>query len=179
MSRLENDILGNVQGLRALDEAILRSTNALIKTKDKYRLVLDVDSTEDSAYGKQEGCVYNGHFGKTCFHPIVVFTGAGDCLAAELRPGNVHSPDGVLEFIQPLVERYRKRFQLFWFRGDAAFALSDVYDYCEKEHVTYFIRLPRNETLRKIMEPDTQSRPVGRPPKSGIKLQFFEFPTGL
>lgn len=175
LSRLENDILGNAQGLQTLDEAILRSADALIKTKDKYRLVLDVDSTEDPAHGKQEGCVYNGHFGKTCFHPIVAFTGDGDCLAAELRPGNVHSADGVLEFIKPLVERYRKRFQLFWFRGDAAFALPDVYDYCEKEHVTYFIRLPANEILRKIMEPETKSRPVGRPPKSGVKVQHFEF----
>ena len=176
LSRLETDILGNAQGLQTLDEAILRSTDALIKTKDKYRFVLDVDSTEDPAHGKQEGCVYNGHFGKTCFHPIVAFTGDGDCLAAELRPGNVHSADGVLEFIKPLVERYWKRFQLFWFRGDAAFALPDVYDYCEKEHVTYFIRLPANEILRKIMEPETKSRPVGRPPKSGVKVKLFEFP---
>ena len=139
-------------------------------------MVLDVDSTEDLAHGKQEGCSYNGHFGKTCFHPIVAFAGDGDCLAAELRPGNVHSADGVLDFIRPLVERYRKRFKLFWFRGDAAFALPRVYDYCEQERVTYFIRLPMNETLRKIVEPEVTNRPVGRQHKSRVKIQFFEFP---
>lgn len=176
LSRLENDVLGNAQGLRALDEAVLRSADALIGKKDKYRFILDVDSTEDPAYGKQEGCAYNGHFGKTCFHPIVAFTGDGDCLAAELRPGNVHSADGVLDFIRPLVGRYRRRFKLFWLRGDAAFSQPEVYDYCEQEHVTYFIRLPMNETLRKIMGPEITSRPKGRPPKSGIKVQFFEFP---
>ena len=101
LSRLESDILGNAQGLAILDEAILCGADALIKQKDKYRFILDVDSTEDPAYGNQEGCVYNGHFGKTCFHPIVAFTGDGDCLAAELRPGNVHSADGVLDFIIP------------------------------------------------------------------------------
>ena len=58
LSRLENDILGNAQGLAALDEAVLCGADALIKSKDKYRLVIDVDSTEDPAYGKQEGCVY-------------------------------------------------------------------------------------------------------------------------
>ena len=77
LSRLENGILGNAGGLTALDEAVLRGADALIKKKDKYRFILDVDSTEDPAYGKQEGCVYNGHFGKGCFHPIVAFTGDG------------------------------------------------------------------------------------------------------
>ena len=100
-------------------------------------------------------------------------------MAAELRPGNVHSADGVLDFITPLVARYRSRFKLFWFRGDAAFALPDVYDYCEKEHVTYFIRLPMNYTLRKIMEPEINTRPVGRPPKSGVKVRTSSFTTGL
>jgi hypothetical protein len=89
------------KGSQALDEAVLRGADALIKKKDKYRFILDVDSTEDPAHGKQEGCEYNGHFGKNCFHPIVAFTGDGDCLAAELRPGNVHSADGVLDFIRP------------------------------------------------------------------------------
>jgi len=176
LSRLENDVLGNAEGLRALDEAVLRSADALIGKKNKYRFILDVDSTEDPAYGKQEGCSYNGHFGKTCFHPIVAFTGDGDCLAAELRPGNVHSAAGVLDFISPLVGRYRRRFKLFWLRGDAAFSQPEVYDYCEQEHVTYFIRLPMNDTLRKIMEPELKSRPKGRLPRSGVKVQYFEFP---
>jgi hypothetical protein len=56
LSRLENDILGNIQGLAALDEALLRSVNALIKKKDKYRFILDMDSTEDPAHEKQERC---------------------------------------------------------------------------------------------------------------------------
>jgi hypothetical protein len=175
LSRLENDILGNVPGLSALDEAVLRAADALIRRKDKYRFILDVDSTEDPAHGKQEGCEYNGHFGKNCFHPIVAFTGEGDCLAAELRPGNVHSADGVLDFIKPIVKRYREGFTLFWLRSDAAFAQPDVYEYCEREHLTYFIRLPMNDTLKKIMEPELKSRPVGRPPKSGVKVQHIEF----
>ena len=55
LSRLENGYLGNPVGLKALDETILRSADALIKKKDKYRFILDVDSTEDPAHGKQEG----------------------------------------------------------------------------------------------------------------------------
>ena len=60
----------------------------------------------------------------------------------------------LLDLIKPLVDRYRKRFQLFWFRGDAAFAKPEIYDYCERERVIYFIRLPQNETLKEIIRDD-------------------------
>ena len=107
MSKLENDYLGNGQGLVALEKALARSVDALLCRKNKRRLTVDFDSTEDPAHGKQEKMAYNGHFGKNCFHPLFAFTGEGDCLAAKLRPGNVHSADGTLDLFKPIVERYR------------------------------------------------------------------------
>jgi len=44
--------------------------------------------------GAQEQSAYNGHFESVCYHPLFVFNQGGDCLAATLRPGNVHSADG-------------------------------------------------------------------------------------
>jgi hypothetical protein len=76
-----------------------------------------------------------------------------------LRPGNVHSADVVLDFIGPIVKRYRAKFRLFWLRGDAAFADSEGYKYCEREQVTYFIRLPGNEILKKL----ARAAPAGGP----------------
>ena len=55
LSRLENDVLGNVAGLTALEAALTRSTDALLRRKNKRRLIIDLDSTEDPAHGKQEG----------------------------------------------------------------------------------------------------------------------------
>jgi hypothetical protein len=175
LSRLENDVLGNAVGLEALDGALARAADALLKRKNKKRLIIDVDSTEDPAHGKQEGVAYNGHFAKTCFHPLFCFTNEGDCLGARLRPGNVHSADGVLEFIKPIVARYRGWFQLFWFRGDAAFANPETYEYCEEHRITYFIRLPSNAILMRLLEPHL-SRAVGRPPKSGIQVRIVDLP---
>jgi len=57
------------------------------------RVVLDIDSTEIPVYGNQEQSAYNGHFESTCYHPLLLFNREGDCLAAKLRPGNVHSAD--------------------------------------------------------------------------------------
>ena len=70
MSKLENAYLGNGQGLMALEKALARSADALLRRKNKRRLVVDFDSTEDTAHGKQEQVVYNGHFKKNCFHPL-------------------------------------------------------------------------------------------------------------
>jgi hypothetical protein len=103
LSRLENDVLGNAVGLEALDGALTRATDALLKRKNKKRLIIDLDPTEDPAHGNKEGVAYNGHFAKNCFHPLCCFTSEGDCLGAKLRPGNVHSADGVLEFVKPIV----------------------------------------------------------------------------
>src|SRR5271157_4549785 len=96
---------------------------------------------------------YNGHFGKTCFYPLFCFTSDGDGLAAKLRPGNVHSADGTLDLIKPIVIRYRKKFKLFWLRGDSAFAEPGIYEYCEDNRITYFIRLRENAVLASLSAP--------------------------
>jgi hypothetical protein len=174
LSRLENEVLGNENGLKALDGALRRSTDALLLKKDRRRLIVDVDSTKDPAHGNQERVAYNGHFGTNCFHPLFAFTSKGACLGAKLRPGNVHSADGALPFIHPIVERYRPWFDLFWLRGDAAFASPDTYEYCEKKRITYFIRLRANGKLYEKVSPH-MARPVGRPPKSGRQVKVVDF----
>ena len=173
MSRLENNILGTASGQEALNAMITSSTDVLLKRKNKKRLILDVDSTEDPAHGHQEHMAYNGHFGKNCFHPLFCFTSDGDGLAAKLRPGNAHSAAGTLDLIKPLVDRYRKKFNLFWLRGDSAFADPDIYDFCESKRVTYFIRLRSNAVLAKLIKPYL-NRPVGRPPQNGVQIKYVD-----
>jgi Transposase DDE domain group 1 len=45
-------------------------------------------------HGAQEQSAYNGYLESGRYHPLFVFNQGGDCLAATLRPGNVHSPEG-------------------------------------------------------------------------------------
>ena len=70
---LENEILGNQQGLQALDGVLERSIDPLLKREGKARLILDLDSSEDPAHGRQEGVNYNGHYRKNCYHPLFCF----------------------------------------------------------------------------------------------------------
>jgi hypothetical protein len=71
--------------------------------------------------------VYNGHFGCICYHPLFVFNQLGDLERCALRPGNVHSADGWPDELEPVVSRYRDRMQRLYFRGDAAFAMPEIF----------------------------------------------------
>jgi hypothetical protein len=62
-----------------------------------------------------------------------------------------------------MVERYRPRKLRRYFRGDAAFAKPEIYEFLEAEGYSYAIRLPTNPILQKSIA-HLLTRPVGRPP---------------
>ncbi|MGC2017328.1 MAG: hypothetical protein WA657_15940, partial [Candidatus Acidiferrales bacterium] len=45
------------------------------------------------------------HFESVCYHPLFLFNRHGDCLAAKLRPGNVHSAKDSDKLLLPEIER--------------------------------------------------------------------------
>jgi len=127
-------------------------------------IVLDMDSSESPTYGAQEGSAYNGHFGCTCYHPLFVFNQLGDLERCALRSGNVHSAADWRDVLEPVVARYRDTVKRRYFRGDAAFANPEIYEFLEVEGYGYAIRLPTNSVLQgKIGY--LLKRPVGRPPQ--------------
>ena len=91
----------NLLGLMALNRELVGQAEAF---DDSERVVLDMDSTESPVHGQQEGSAYNGHFESVCYHPLLLFNGHGDCLAAKLRPGNVHSAEDWDELLLPEIE---------------------------------------------------------------------------
>jgi len=65
--------------------------------------------------------------------------------------------------LEPVIVRYRESVKHLYFRGDAAFANPEMYEFLETERVGYTIRLPANRILQgKIGY--LLKRPVGRPP---------------
>jgi len=109
----------NLAGLAALSRELVVKGEAI---DSRRRVVLDMDSTEVPVYGRQEHSAYNGHFESTCYHPLLLFNDQGDCVAAKLRPGNVHSADGWEDLLLPAIERRQTQGKEVAFRGDAAFA---------------------------------------------------------
>jgi Transposase DDE domain group 1 len=106
-----------------------------------------MDTTEIRVYGHQEHSAYNGHFESTCYHPLLLFNGEGDSLAARLRPGNVASADGWEELLLPEIDRQQAQDREVVSRGDAAFARPEVYDAHEARQAKYAIRFPANPNL--------------------------------
>jgi Transposase DDE domain group 1 len=149
----------NLTGLAAINRELL----AKVETKDSpQRVVLDMDSTEIPVYGQQEQSAYNGHFETTCYHPLLLFNGEGDCLAAKLRPGNVHSAKDWAELLLPEIERQQELGREVVFRADAAFAKPEIYEALEDRGVKYAIRIPANDSLERDIA-ELLTRPVGRP----------------
>ena len=101
------------------------------------RVILDMDSSESPVHGQQEGAAYNGHFECACYHPLFLFNQFGDCEAAKLRSGNVHSADDWQEVLDPVVERYLTAAVRLLFRADAAFAKPEIYEYLETRQIGY------------------------------------------
>ncbi len=162
LQSFETEVLAQDQNLAGL-EVINRDLIARTESVDsRERVVLDMDSTEIPVYGQQEHSAYNGHFESTCFHPLLLFNREGDCLAAKLRRGNVHSAEGWEELLLPEIERQQKLDQEVVFRADAAFAKPEIYEALEERGVKYAIRIPANDSLERDIS-ELLTRPVGRP----------------
>jgi len=149
----------NFTGLARINRELIGRVEAM---DSPQRVVLDMDSTEIPVYGQQEESAYNGHFESTCYHPLLLFNGEGDCLAAKLRPGNVHSAEDWEEVLLPEIERQQKQGKEVVFRADAAFAKPELYEALEERGVKYAIRIPANESLERDVA-ELLTRPVGRP----------------
>lgn len=173
MSRFETEVLThpeNLTGLELLNAAWVGK--GMTRTKHR-RIILDMDSSESPVHGEQEGSAYNGHFGGVCYHPLFVFNQFGDCEGARLRPGNVHSAHEWREVLEPVVARYERAGVRRYFRGDAAFARPELYEYLEEHGFLYAIRLPSNDVLAREIQ-HLMKRPVGRPPRKPV-VRFHDF----
>jgi hypothetical protein len=133
MGRFETEWLARPENLTALADLPGRWIDKVHTRRPPKIIVLDMDSSESPTYGAQEGSAYNGHFGCTCYHPLFVFNQLGDLERCALRSGNVHSADGWREVLEPVVARYRGTVKRLYFRGDAAFANPEIYEFLEAE----------------------------------------------
>jgi hypothetical protein len=117
---------------------------------------------ESPVHGEQEGSAYNGHFDSVCYHPLFLFNHCGDCLAAKLRPGNVHSAEDWDELLLPEIECQQAEGKEAAFRADAAFAKPKIYEAMEERGVKHAIRILANENLERDIA-ELLKRPLGRP----------------
>jgi hypothetical protein len=163
MGRFETRWLTAEKNLSALADLSGQWIDCVHDRRPPRTIVLDMDSSVSPTHGEQEKSVWNGHYACTCYHPLFVFNQFGDLERCALRPGNVHSADGWKDVLEPIVARYRRKFERRYFRADAGFANPEVYEFLEAEDFRYAIRLPANRVLQERIG-YLLKRPVGRPP---------------
>lgn len=145
-NRMDNDTL------RQFDTLMKAMRKIVYTIKRPEFILLDLDSTLLSTYGKQEGEGFNYHYQEHGYHPLVCYDGlTGDLLKILLRDGTAYSSNGVADFLRPLLEElssmeFASELSL---RGDSGFATPELYELCEDDNykVSYAIRLKMNSTL--------------------------------
>jgi len=167
MGRFETDVLTQQSNLTVLADLSGKWIDTLRQRKPGDRIILDMDSSVSETHGHQEGSAYNGHYECTCYHPLFCFNQDGDLEHTLLRHGNVHSADDWRSVLEPVVARYRTTTVKKFFRGDAAFAIPELYMFLEAEGYGYAIRLKSNNLLEREIE-HLLKRPIGRPPEKPI-----------
>src|SRR5699024_3751552 len=139
--------------MESLNQANQKLLDRVHHHRKSDALIFDLDSTHADTYGEQEVSSFNPHYGTVGFHPLVAFDGVTrDFLKAKLRPGNVYTSNGVVDFMEPLISHYNETFPETtpFLRGDSGFAVPELYDLCEKESVYYVIRLKANSNLQRL-----------------------------
>src|SRR3954453_1310935 len=140
MGRFETEVMTEAKNLAPLADLSGHWIDRVHARRPVKGIVLDMDSSVSPTYGEQEGSVYNGHYGCTCYHPLFVFNQFGDLERWVLRSGNVHSAADWRNVLEPVVARYRDTVKRCYFRGDAAFANPEIYEFLEAEGYGYAIR---------------------------------------
>lgn len=164
LSRLHQD-LGIRQNRAGLYSLMLDGAELRLHPQGRARrseTTLDLDSVPYEVHGHQPGSARNGHYQVRCYHPLVMRSEEGDYLGARLRPGNVHTADGGLEFALPILRRARAWAEQVWLRADAGFPESTLLDRLEEEGFLYVARLNGNAVLKRMAAPY-----VTQPPAEG------------
>lgn len=153
-SRLENAATG--QDLYRMAQAFV---DQFIDSyaKPPALIVLELDHSDDAAYGQQEQIFYNPHYRSHCYLPLFLFEGiSGKFITAALRPGK--RPTGAENAM--IVKRVLKRLRAAWpethlvLRGDSPFANPELMQLAlETPHTDFIFGLAGNAALTPLGKP--------------------------
>lgn len=151
--------------LYRLGEAIAQT----VIRRHRYRLnghkcklvTLDLDPTDDPTHGQQQLALFNGHYDRWCYLPMLAFVSFNDetdqhLLAAMLRPGTCHPKVGTVALLKRLIPALREAFPfaVIRVRLDGGFACPEVLDYLDHELVEYLVGMGKNNVLETMAATD-------------------------
>jgi hypothetical protein len=111
-------------------------------------IVIDLDNTDITLYGMQEGRFYHGYYDDYCYLPLYAFCGR-HLLLARQRSAHVAGSAGAVEEVARIVAQIRRKWPKvrIVLRADSGFANDELMSWCEANHVGYVFGLARNSRL--------------------------------
>ena len=115
-------------------------------------IILDLDATDDTLYGSQEGRFFHGYYKHYCYLPLYIFCGE-QLLCARLRTADRDASDGSIEELEHIVKRLREKWPhtRIIIRGDSGFCRNAIMDWCETNNIDYVLGLAKNKRLKDII----------------------------
>lgn len=122
--------------------------------------IIDADSTLTETYGSQEASSFIHHYAETGYHPLVINEfNSKVLLSSRLRAGSSYSSNGIIEELQTIFPYLYNRGNIR-FRGDSAFYDSALFDFLDKNNITYYIRAKGFESLKRAACEDMASKGI-------------------
>ena len=148
----------DLKNIQKVQETLIDQAYEIYQPEEVW---FDVDTTYDPASGKLHGAKFNTHYATTGFSPIVLFDGkTGDCIKANLRPGNYYCSKRAVQFLEPVFKKYKKLGIKMKIRMDSGFACPEIYELCEKYNVIYCIKLKSNAVIKRKFEEEILTEDV-------------------
>ena len=140
-----------IERINGLNEFLVDAFVRTRKTQPAH-VIIDLDPTDDAAYGKQQLTFWNGYYEQNQYFPMMIFEGeTGIPLGAWLRPGTVHASCGAVDMLKQIVDRLRQHWPgiMIFVRGDNGVAGPEMSNYCEAEGILYAFGYATNEVLKR------------------------------
>ena len=160
LSRFENGVT-RAELLRmseALFETVLGRQAKRLRGQVRT-ITIDLDVTDDPTHGQQELAFFHGHYGHSCYLPLLAyltFNGEAEqhLVAAMLRSGKAATSLGALLMLKRIVgelQEHCPRARLL-VRLDGGFAGPELLEFLDQVQVDYVVGLPVNPVLKRAAE---------------------------
>lgn len=151
LCRLENT--ANQQLAIDLHKVLIEQFIASFKEAPK-ELILDFDATDDPVHGDQVGKFFHGYYDHHCFLPLYVFCGK-QLLVSYLRTAKRDASTHSWAILALLVKRFRQVWPgvTIIFRGDGGFCRHEMFNWCERNNVSYITGMTGNNILKTKLAP--------------------------
>jgi Transposase DDE domain group 1 len=150
LSRLENDL--EWPTIRRLADVGIDwfCAHAYASDEAPREVLLDVDSTDDPTHGHQQLALFTGYYDQFMYYPLCWFEAhTGLPLRTRLRPGRTPNAHGLVEDLQQMLPKLRRRFPRarVRLRGDSGMATPRVEAALEDAGVEYVLAMGSTKTF--------------------------------